>query len=122
MNCVIIVKQVKMPSYVLTEKRVSTRKFVRTAEIDSNGGIHDVFTWNASTDTFNSDLDESYLLAKIAKNLDVPPSVVKQEFERRKQILLQMVEKNLRDFRSVHKALSSSLNVVDLEKTPEEEP
>jgi len=28
---------------------------------------------------------------------------------------LKMVEKNLRDFRSVHKALSSSINEPDLE-------
>jgi len=122
MNCVIVVKQVKMPSYILADKKVSTRKFVRTSEIDANGGIHDVFAWNGSNDSFNSNLDQSYLLSKIAKNLDVPPSVVKQEFERRKQILLKMVEKNLRDFRSVHKALNSSLSVTDLEKNPEEEP
>jgi hypothetical protein len=56
------------------------------------------------------------LTRKIAKNLDVPISVVRQELERRKQILLKMVEKNLRDFRSVHKALSSSLNVDDLDQ------
>ena len=43
-----------------------------------------------------------------------PLSVVQQEFERRKQILLRMVEQNLRDFRSVHKALNSSLNLADL--------
>ncbi len=41
-------------------------------------------------------------------------SVVQQEFERRKQILLHMVEQNLRDFRSVHKALNSSLNLETL--------
>jgi flagellar biosynthesis/type III secretory pathway protein FliH len=54
----------------------------------------------------------------MAKNLDVPLIVVKQELERRKQILLKMVEKNLRDFKSVHKALSTSLNVTDLDKEP----
>jgi hypothetical protein len=66
-------------------------------------------------EAFQQNLDQSYLLAKIAKNLDVPLSVVIQELERRKQILLKMVEKNLRDFRSVHKALNSSLNLPDLE-------
>jgi flagellar biosynthesis/type III secretory pathway protein FliH len=52
----------------------------------------------------------------MAKNLDVPISVVKQELERRKQILLRMVEKNLRDFRSVHKALSAPIDVADLDQ------
>jgi hypothetical protein len=65
-------------------------------------------------DAFQEYLGQSYLLTKIATSLDVPLSVVLQELERRKQILLKMVEKNLRDFRSVHKALSSSINASEL--------
>ena len=90
------------------------RKFVKVSEIDSNGTPIEVFNWNLSSDSFNQDLEKSYLLNKIAKNLDAPLSVVQQEFERRKQILLRMVEQNLRDFRSVHKALNSSLNLETL--------
>jgi flagellar protein FlaI len=115
MNCVIVTKQVKTPSFIESDRKVSTRKFVRVSEIDSNVAINDVFVWNTSTDSFQQNLEQSYLLNKIAKNLDVPVSVVLQELERRKQILLKMVEKNLRDFRSVHKALNSSVNVRDLE-------
>ena len=113
MNCVIVVKQVKTPSFVPLERKVSSRKFVRVSEMNPSGAIHDVFLWNPSVDTFQQDLDQSYLLNKIARNLDVPLSVVIQELERRKHILLKMVEKNLRDFRSVHKALSSSINEPD---------
>jgi hypothetical protein len=115
MNCVIVAKQVKTPRFVESDRKVSTRKFVRVSEIDQNVAINDVFAWNPSTDSFQQNIEQSYLLNKIAKNLDVPVSVVLQELERRKQILLKMVEKNLRDFRSVHKALNSSLNVQDLE-------
>jgi flagellar protein FlaI len=114
MNCVIVVKQVKTPSFAALERKVSTRKFVRVSELDNSGGVHDVFSWNPSGDYFQPNLDGSYLLDKMAKNLDVPLSVVKQELERRKQILLTMVEKNLRDFRSVHKALITSLNLDEL--------
>lgn len=114
MNCIIVVKQVKAPSFAPFEKRTSSRKFVRISEINSSGDTHDVFTWNPSVDAFQQDLDQSYLLAKIAKTLNVPLSVVIQELERRKQILLKMVEKNLRDFRSVHKALNSTINEPDL--------
>ncbi|MGB9841651.1 MAG: type II/IV secretion system ATPase subunit [Candidatus Bathyarchaeales archaeon] len=114
MNCIIVVKQVKAPSFAPFEKRTSSRKFVRISEINSSGDVHDVFTWNPSVDAFQQDLDQSYLLAKIAKTLNVPLSVVIQELERRKQILLKMVEKNLRDFRSVHKALNSTINEPDL--------
>ena len=114
MNCVIVVKQVKTSSFSVQDKKMSSRKFVKVAEIDNNGVPNEVFTWNMTSDTFQQNLDKSYLLAKIAKNLNAPLSVVQQEFERRKQILLSMVEKNLRDFRSVHKALNNSLNLADL--------
>jgi flagellar protein FlaI len=114
MNCVLVVKQVKTPNFGFLDKKTTRRKIVRISEIDANGAIQDVFTHNASTDEFQKTLDKSYLLSKIAKSLDVPPSVVIKELERRQQILLSMVEKNLRDFRSVHKALNSSLNIIEL--------
>ncbi len=114
MNCVIVVKQVKNSAFNLHDKAGSNRKFTKIAEIDSSGLPQEVFSWNLSSDTFESNLDQSYLFSKIAKSVDVPVSVVVQEFERRKKILLSMVEQNLRDFRSVHKALNSSLNLDDL--------
>lgn len=111
MNCVIIVKQVKASCIGGQNRKTAGRKFVEVAEIDNTGTSHEVFTWNASTDTFKQNLSQSYLLSKIAKNLDAPLSVVTQEFERRKQILLSMINQNLRDFRSVHKALNCSLEL-----------
>lgn len=114
MKCVIVVKQVKVPDFVSLERKVSTRKFVRISELDAAGAIHDVFSWNPSLDAFQQNFEQSYLLPRIAKNLDIPMSVILQEVEKRKQILLKMVEKNLRDFRSVHKALTNSLNVPDV--------
>ena len=119
MNCVIVVKQVNTSSINLHIRKKAMRKFVKVAEIDSNGQPHEVFNWNLSSDTFNKDIAKSYLLNKIAQNLDAPISVVQQEFERRKHILLTMVERNLRDFRSVHKALNSSLNLAALEAANE---
>jgi hypothetical protein len=86
---------------------------VRISELDATGGLHDIFSWTSSVDAFQQNLEQSYLLTKIAKSLDVPTSVVMQELQKRKQILLKMVEKNLRDFRSVHKALTNSLNLPD---------
>jgi flagellar protein FlaI len=113
MNCIIVVKQVRTPNFISIGHKVSSRKFVRVSEMDATGNTHDIFSWNPSDDNFKQDLQQSYLLAKIAKALDVPISVVLQELERRKQLLLKMVEKNLRDFRSVHRALSTSLSLLD---------
>ncbi|HMK95665.1 MAG TPA: type II/IV secretion system ATPase subunit [Candidatus Limnocylindrales bacterium] len=121
MNSVIVVKQVRTSSLNPQERKVSSRRFVKISEVDNNGVPIEVFNWNASSDTFQQTLNNSYLFARIAKNLDVPLSVVEQEFERRKQILLKMVEKNLRDFRSVHKALNSSLNLAESAKESSKE-
>lgn len=114
MNCVIVVKQVKTASYTTSERRISSRKFVRVSEMDDTNSIHDIFLWNVSTDSFQENLEHSYLLAKIARSLDIPVSMVLQELQRRKRLLLHMVEKNLRDFRSVHKALSSSVSFLEM--------
>jgi archaeal flagellar protein FlaI len=120
MNSVIVVKQVKVPG-LNTHKRIGSRKLVSVSEIDNNGIPIEVFEWNMTNDTFKQSLDKSYLFTKIAKSQDVPVSVVQQEFARRKQILLSMVDKNLRDYKSVHKALNSSINMINLSENLEEE-
>jgi len=106
MNCMIVVKHVRKPIFLESGRRLSSRKFVRIAEIEDVNSIHDVFVWNPSTDIFESHVDESYLLEKIATELDVPLDVILEELKKREQILLEMVEHNIRDFRSVNRALS----------------
>ncbi len=114
MNCVIVVKQIRNSSFGTVDHKGSQRKFVKISEIDGGGNSVDVFNYNFAVDQFQSHLERSYLFNKIAKSVDAPVSVVIQEFERRKKILLTMVEQNLRDFRSVHKALNSSLALDEL--------
>ena len=67
MNCVIVVKQVKTQNSHAKERKLSLRKFVEVAEIDSSGVPHQVFNWNVSSDTFQANLSKSYLFSKIAK-------------------------------------------------------
>jgi hypothetical protein len=121
MNSIIVVKQVNSMGFGV-ERRASVRKFTKISELDSMGQAKEIFNYNLSSDSFVNHLDKSYLFEKIAKAADVPVSVVLQEFERRKSILLSMVDQNLRDFRSVHKALNSSLNVDELNKAALEAP
>jgi len=116
MNCVIVVKQVRTAPAGSLDRRISTRKFVRVSEIDDAGNIREIFSWSPAGDVFQYNLGQSFLLNKIAKTLGMPPSVVMQELQRRKQLLLKMVERNLRDFRSVHKALNSSINLLDVKE------
>jgi flagellar protein FlaI len=120
MNCIIVVKQVSSMGFGAAERKTSMRKFTKISELDNMGQAKEIFTYNLSTDSFANTLEKSFLFEKIAKASDVPVSVVMQEFERRKTILLKMVEQNLRDFRSVHKSLNSSLNIDELSKVASE--
>lgn len=107
MNCAIIVKHVRKPIFLSGEKRLSSRKFTRVTEIKSAESIKDVFTWTASTDTFQQqDLNRSYLIAKIARDLDVSVDRILDDLEQRKRLLQDMTEHNVRDYRSVNDALS----------------
>jgi flagellar protein FlaI len=107
MNCMIIAKRVKAPAFIDDPtRRFATRKFVHVAEIKDADTINTAFRWNPSMDTFQDELENSYLLSRIARDLDVPIEKVYEELENRKQLLLAMVERGIRDFRSVSVVLS----------------
>ena len=106
MNCMIVVKHVRKPIFLESGRKLSSRKFIRIAEIEDVNSIHDTFIWDSSADIFESHVDESYLLQKIADDLDVPLDTILEELKRREEILTEMVEHNIRDFKSVNRALS----------------
>jgi len=106
MNCVIVVRHVRTPIFLESGKRLSSRKFTRVSEIKDANTLCDVFTWNASTDTVQENIADSVLLRKIATRLDISVERLISEFEYRKHVLLDMVEHNVRDYRSVNKVLS----------------
>ncbi|MFQ6068535.1 MAG: type II/IV secretion system ATPase subunit [Candidatus Bathyarchaeia archaeon] len=106
MNCAIIVKHVRNPIFLSDEKRLSSRKFIQVSEIKDVSSIKRVFTWSSSTDTFQENLSDSYLIDKIAKNLDISVERVLDDLEQRKKMLLNMAERNIRDYRSVNDVLS----------------
>jgi flagellar protein FlaI len=106
MNCMIIAKRITPSAFVESSNRFATRKFARIAEIKDADAIHNVFRWNPSMDSFQHELEGSYLLSRIARDLDVSVDVLFEELEKRKQILSVMVERGIRDFRSVSIVLS----------------
>ncbi len=110
MNCVINVKHVRTPVFLESGKRLSSRKFISVSEIKDVNAFQEVFSWNPSTDTFQENLTESYLLKKMATSLDIPMEKLIDELEYRKKVLLHMVEHNIRDYRSVNKVLSKYYN------------
>lgn len=106
MNCAIIVKHVRTPIFLSGEKRLSSRKLIRVTEIKNANSIKDAFSWSPSNDTFQEDLNDSYLIAKIAKDLDISVERVLDDLDQRKRMLRDMLEHNIRDYRSVNDALS----------------
>ncbi|MEM2102386.1 MAG: type II/IV secretion system ATPase subunit [Candidatus Bathyarchaeia archaeon] len=106
MNCVIVVKHVRTPIFLETGKRLSSRKFISIKELKSADSINEVFSWNPSSDVFQENVAKSYLLQKIAKNLDIPMEKLLTELEHRERVLLEMVEHNIRNYRDVHNVLN----------------
>ncbi len=121
MDCAIIVKHVRKPLFLSDEKRLSSRKFIRVAEIKGASSLRDAFTWVASSDTFQADLNKSHLIAKIAKDLDVSVEKVLNDMEQRKKILLDMAEHNIRDYRSVNRVLNRYYYNVKMQTGPEDQ-
>jgi flagellar protein FlaI len=110
MNCVINVKHVRTPVFLESGKRLSSRKFISISEIRDASSFHEVFTWNPSTDTFQENTTDSYLLKKMASSIDIPIEKIIDELEYRKRVLIHMVEHGIRDYRSVNKVLSKYYN------------
>jgi len=106
MNCAIVVKHVRQPIFDQSGKRLSSRKFIRVSEIKNANTIHDIFAWDPSSDTFEENLSNSFLLKNIARSLNVSTGRLMQDFEHRKKVLLSMVEQNIRDYRSLNNYLS----------------
>jgi flagellar protein FlaI len=110
MNCAIMVKHVRPPIFDQSGKHLSSRKFIRVSEIKDANTIHDVFVWDPSSDTFQEDLSNSFLLKNLARSLNVSIEVLMRELEHRKSALLSMVEQNIRDYRNLNNYLSKYYN------------
>ncbi len=110
MNCFIVVKHVRAPIFVEGDKRISSRKFVDIAEVRQSGESQEVSSWNPRSDTFTEDFDGSYLLKQLALNLDLSVDYLLKEMERRRDVLLWMVNMNIRDYKSVNEVLNRYYN------------
>ena len=110
MNCIVVVKHVRSPIFLEGDRRISSRKFVHTAEIKPGGGIHDISQWIPTSDTFSEDFERSYILEKLALELDLSVDFLLQELERRSNVLRWMAERNIRDYQSVNNVLSRYYN------------
>lgn len=114
MNCLIMVKHVKTPSFLDGGNLTSTRKFINISEIRQGGSLNEVCNWAPSTDTFTEHYENSYLLGQLALNLDVSLDYLLEEMEKRTQVLTWLVNRNIRDYRSVYSALTQYYHSPDV--------
>jgi len=106
MKCAIMVKHVREPLFAKSGKRLSSRKFTRISEIKNVDAIQDISTWDVPSDTFQHNFSNSFLLKKIAKDLDMSTKELMQDLKRRRRVLLDMAEHRIRGFRDVNSVLS----------------
>jgi flagellar protein FlaI len=94
------------------EKGKSARRVKEVNEIESldpkTGTPHSikVFDWMPSTDNFSENLDESYLLRKIAFDKGIPHEEIREELKRRAKILDWMKKFGITDFNEVGKLIN----------------
>jgi len=110
MHCTITVKHVRAPVLVEYERRTSKRKFIRISEIESSARINDVFVWDSSSDNYKENLANSYLFKRMTEKWSLPSNYIIEEFERRKEVLSYLVEKNIRSYSGVAKFLNEFYN------------
>jgi len=108
MNCTIVVKRV-MPKAIVTQGGVlsGSRRVTEVSEILTENKANAVFSWESSSDAFNSDIKNSALLQKIAKNTGLNLDEVMEEFRRRVSVIQWMIEEGIRDYKSVSSIISA---------------
>ena len=110
MNCFVLVKHVRSPIFLEGGRSSSSRKFVNISEIRQGGSLNEVVKWVPSSDTFTTNFEGSYLLGQLALSLDLSLDYLINEMERRKDLLLWMVNRNIRDYKSVYGVLNQYYN------------
>lgn len=96
MNCALVVKRIKEKATGQGARRAMT-----ISEIINVNSSHAAFSWNPRTDSFDSNLNDSVLLKKIADSTGRDLQEVLEEYEKRKHILKWMFEHNIRDYKKV---------------------
>ncbi|MCH6586417.1 MAG: secretion system protein E, partial [Thaumarchaeota archaeon] len=96
MNCAIVIRRIKDS---LTGQ--GTRRAVSLEEIKTATQANSVFKWDPRTDFFESNIQQSFLLQRIAEQAGQTLEDVLTEYDKRVKIVRYMQERDIRDFREV---------------------
>ncbi|MCI0557557.1 MAG: secretion system protein E, partial [Nitrososphaera sp.] len=107
MNCIITIKRVKLGSEASgrSTKKIMARRVTEVTEIMSSSSVRSVFTWDPQHDGYLDNLNKSYLLPKIAEDTGVDMEDISGDLARRKTILTWLVNRGMRDYRTVSKII-----------------
>ena len=95
MNSALHVQRVKLPN---KDGGIKFGRRVRTIwEIEEFGKYKEIVKWDPSTDSFNTKLENSLLLRKIAQTSGMPLEAIIQELELRELYIKNMVDTGLHD-------------------------
>jgi len=94
MNCALVIRRIKDP-----ETGQSTRKLISIEEIKDSNSFNSVFKWNPRTKTFDSDIERSEMLKRIADTHGQTIKDVVGEYQKRIAVLEWMNAHNIRDYR-----------------------
>jgi flagellar protein FlaI len=99
MNSALHVQRVKLPN---KDGGIKFGRRVRTIwEIEEFGKYKEIVKWDPSTDSFNTKLENSLLLRKIAQTSGMPLEAIIQELELRELYIKNMVDSGLHEQREV---------------------
>ena len=108
MNCGIMIKRVKD-----LKTNQSMRRAVNVTEIVDENKLNRVFWWNPKNDSFDSDIENSVQLKKIATATGQSIDDVIDEYQNRVQVIKWMVDNDIRQYKDVAQVLGKYYRVPD---------
>ncbi len=94
MNCAIVIRRIKD-----SETGQSARKIISVEEIKDTNSFNSVFKWNPKTKSFDSDIEKSEMIKRIAESQGQTIPEVINEYQKRILILEWMKNHNIRDYK-----------------------
>ncbi|NIP61369.1 MAG: secretion system protein E [Nitrosopumilaceae archaeon] len=113
MNCAIVIRRIKN-----NDTGQSTRKLISIEEIKDSNSFNSVFKWNPKTNSFDSNIEKSEMLKRIADSQGQSVKEIIDEYQKRVAILNWMHAHNIREYKEVSEIIGNYYrNPNDILKT-----
>ena len=103
MNCIITVKRVKVSTG--KSSHVMARRVTEVTEVVSSESLNPVFLWDPQYDGYLDNISKSKHLPRVAQDVGINMNEVAASLADRKRILTWLINRGIRDFRSISKVI-----------------